>query len=128
MVPVLFEGKRIGRLNVDIPWSQRSLRFVKMDFDDEAFDRADDHLDAIYNRIYIELSECHLELPESTTFDMNTTAIQEILISRGVPYPSGNLKIFKDAGRFSTIYSWRVAKVTLPLLEEIFDLDEYVPE
>lgn len=128
MVPVLFEGKRIGRLNVNIPWSQTHLRFMKMDFDDQRFDQADDYLNPTYDRIEIQLSKCHLELPEREIFDLNTTAIQEILISRGVPYPSDNLRIFKDAERLSTLYFWRVAEVTLPLLEEIFDLDEYVPE
>lgn len=124
MVPVYLGDERVGRFSIDLPWTQRTLILRKMDMDVEFSDLNEPTVLSIE----IPLKTRTLSVEERLTDGMDTSDIQNMLIARGVPYPSQNLQISKNHATWATEYRWRVADVTLEMLEEIFDIDEYVPE
>lgn len=129
MVPVFLDGVRVGHFQVDIPVTQRELVFRKADYV-EFGPRIHTSLATMpeITEVRIPLEKFNLAIPEVEIADLNTTGIQKILRAKGAPVYSNNIERSISSGGRETIYSWRVANVTLDQLEEVFDLEQYIPE
>ena len=126
-VPVLVDGLRVGRFEVDIPYSQTYLTFRVM-VAKETMARSP-HADNF------EIDEIRLPLIRRSVsidrgfYEMNgTTQIAALLQSKGVPVYTNNLMHTQTFETNETVYSYRANKTTAAGLDEIFDLDQFVPE
>lgn len=126
-VPVVVDGQRVGRFDVDIPYSQTYLNFRIM-VAKEVVSRSPHADNFEIQDIRIPLTRRWFEIEMIDYNASGTMQIVAMLERAGVPVYSDNIQREEDRWRNRMVYSYRAYETTQAGLEEIFDLDQFIPE